>query len=132
MFPLKHIYSTANPASLPAVIFLYWSMLLVNGCDFTRNSISALAAYASNITVSGDLIFTSKYTCAIGLYTCEHALYNSKITRTHKCDTTGGVYKLDWTGLEYWTSLFKHRLIERVVCNTYHRVIPTLITSANL
>ena len=38
---------------------------------------------------------------------------------------------LDWTGLEYWTSYFKHTRIERVVCGahwkTRHRVMPTLM-----
>ena len=49
--------STANPTSLPAVIVLHQSTLLVSDCDFTRNNISAIGAYASNITMSGDLMF---------------------------------------------------------------------------
>ena len=51
--------STTLPESLPAVIVLYRSMLVVSECDFTRNNISALAAYGSNITVSGGLTFSS-------------------------------------------------------------------------
>ena len=51
--------STTLPGSLPAVIALYRSMLVVSDCDFTRNNVSALAAYASNITVSGGLTFSN-------------------------------------------------------------------------
>ena len=51
------VSGTEDPTSLPAVIVLHHSTLLVSGCEFTRNSISAMAAYASNITVSGDLTF---------------------------------------------------------------------------
>ena len=50
---------TTLPESPSAVIALYRSMLLVSECDFTRNNISALAAHASNITVSGDLTFSN-------------------------------------------------------------------------
>ena len=57
----QNLYSTSTtlPKSPPAVIVLYQSMLLVSECDFTRNNISALAAYASNITVSGGLTFSN-------------------------------------------------------------------------
>ena len=51
--------STEDSTSLPAVIVLYQSTLLVSGCNFTRNHISAIGAYASNITVSGDLMFSN-------------------------------------------------------------------------
>ena len=55
------LYSTSTtfPQSPPAVIVLYWSMLLVSECDFTRNNISAMVAHASNITVSGGLTFSN-------------------------------------------------------------------------
>ena len=55
----ESILSTENPTNLPSVIVLLHSPLLVSGCDSTRNSISAIAAYASNITVSGDLMFSN-------------------------------------------------------------------------
>ena len=51
--------STTLPESLPAVIALYRSMLVISECDFTRNNISAVVAYASNITVSGGLTFSN-------------------------------------------------------------------------
>ena len=51
--------STEDPTSLPAVIVVYQSTLHVSGCAFTRNIISAIVAYASNITVSSDLTFSN-------------------------------------------------------------------------
>ena len=57
----QSLYSTSTTylKSPPAVIVLYWSMLLVSECDFTRNNISAVVAHASNITVSGGLTFSN-------------------------------------------------------------------------
>ena len=54
----QSVSSTEEPNSLPAVIVLYQSTLIASGCAFKRNSISAIAAYASNITVSGNLTFS--------------------------------------------------------------------------
>ena len=57
--PAQSAYSTEDPASLPAVIILYQSPLHLSGCDFRRNNISAIKAYDSTITVSGDLTFSN-------------------------------------------------------------------------
>ena len=51
--------SSANPTTLPAVIVLYYSSLYISGCNFTENSVSGVKAYASNITTSGDLVFSN-------------------------------------------------------------------------
>ena len=48
-------FSAADSTSLPAVVVLYYSSLHVSGCIVKRNNISAVKAYASNITASGDL-----------------------------------------------------------------------------
>ena len=57
----QNLYSliTTLPESLPAVIALYRSMLVISECDFTRNNISAVVAHASNITVCGGLTFSN-------------------------------------------------------------------------
>ena len=49
----------ADSTKLPVIIALHRSSLYVSGCHFMRNNISAIKAWASNITVSGDLIFSS-------------------------------------------------------------------------
>ena len=51
--------SHADSTRLPAVIALYKSTLHLHTCDFTANNISAVRAMASNVTVSGDLMFPS-------------------------------------------------------------------------
>jgi len=51
--------SASDPTSHPAVIALYDSSLNVSGCAFIGNSVSAVKAYASNITAAGHLIFCS-------------------------------------------------------------------------
>ena len=51
--------SSADPTTHPGVIVLYQSSLYVSGCNFTENSISAVKAYASTITATGDLIFSN-------------------------------------------------------------------------
>ena len=49
------VLSTADPNSLPAVMVLYYSSLYVSKLNATRNNVSAVKAYASNITASGDV-----------------------------------------------------------------------------
>jgi len=49
----------ADPTTHPAIIVLYDSSLYISNCNFTENSISAVKAYASNITAAGDLIFSN-------------------------------------------------------------------------
>ena len=51
--------NNADTTSHPAVIVLYDSALYVSGCNFSGNSVSAVKAYASNITTAGDLIFSN-------------------------------------------------------------------------
>ena len=53
------IFSTTDPTSLPTVILLSHSTLHVSGCNFTGNSISAVRAHSSNITVSGTVTFSN-------------------------------------------------------------------------
>ena len=50
---------STDPTSHPAVTVLSSSSLYVSGCNFTENSISAVKAYASNITAAGDLTFSN-------------------------------------------------------------------------
>ena len=53
------MFSTTDPKSLPTVILLSHSTLHVSGCNFTRNSISAVRAHSSNVTVSGTVTFSN-------------------------------------------------------------------------
>ena len=51
--------TTEDPNSLPVVFWLRQSTLHISGCNFTSNHISAIRGDTSNITVSGNLIFSS-------------------------------------------------------------------------
>ena len=53
------IISSTTPNDLPSIITLYQSALNVSECAFIRNYISAIRAHASNITLSGDIVFTN-------------------------------------------------------------------------
>lgn len=54
-----------TPLTIPRVILLYHLTVVVNECDFTRNSISALVAFASNVILSGNLAFLNNKAHAI-------------------------------------------------------------------
>ena len=49
--------STSEPTSLPAIITLYSSTLIIRDCNFTRNNISSIKAIGSNVTMSGKVLF---------------------------------------------------------------------------
>ena len=49
--------STSEPASLPAVISLYSSTLMITDCTFTANNISSIKTVGSNVTMSGKVLF---------------------------------------------------------------------------
>ena len=50
---------TTNPSTLPVIIALYQSTLEISECSFKQNHISAVRAHASNVTISGNVIFSN-------------------------------------------------------------------------
>ena len=59
MISLSTASSASDPTSQPAVITLYGSILSISDCTFTRNVISSVKAVGSNITLSGEVIFSN-------------------------------------------------------------------------
>ena len=51
--------STTNPSTLPAIIALYQSTLEIIECSFKQNHISTVRAHESNITLSGNVVFSN-------------------------------------------------------------------------
>ena len=49
--------SASEPTSLPAIITLYSSTLIINDCTFTRNNISSIKTIGSNVIMSGKVLF---------------------------------------------------------------------------
>ena len=47
----------SEPTSLPAVITLYNSTLIIRDCNFTRNNISSIKTIGSNVTMCGKVLF---------------------------------------------------------------------------
>ena len=58
--------STSEPTSLPAVIALYNSTLIIRDCNFTRNSISSIKTIGSTVTISGKVLFHNN-TASLGV-----------------------------------------------------------------
>ena len=56
---MRPLNFASDVASLPSVITLYYSVLLLSNSDFTRNEISAIKLFSSNLTLSGSTQFTS-------------------------------------------------------------------------
>ena len=51
--------STTNPSTLPVIIGVSSSTLEISECSFKQNHISAVRAHESNITLSGNVLFSS-------------------------------------------------------------------------
>ena len=93
--------NTAIPNNLPAVVELYYSTLHFSECQFIRNNVSAVRAYASTITLSGDLIFSDNTATAgtafvllrnsiIRLAESSHVYFSN-----NHATSTGGVFYIE-------------------------------------
>ena len=56
---LPYSVDTTNPSLQPAIIALYQSTLEISECSFKQNHISAVRAHESNITLSGNVVFSN-------------------------------------------------------------------------
>ena len=90
--------SNTIPATLPAVIVLHSSAVHVSGCEFTGNNVSSVRALASNITVSGDLTFSSNRAFAGTAFVLVYDSILASTENTHiyflnnHATNTGGVF----------------------------------------
>ena len=121
-FTDQSTFISATPTTLPAVIVLFKSTLLVNGCDFTRNNISALVAYASNITVSGDLTFTNNTAFSgtafiLLLDSILTSAENSHIYFLNNHATNiGGVFYITSNNIHVYLSYYPHHVVSKSTC----------------
>ena len=134
----QHASSTANPANLPAVIVLYKSTLHISGCNFTRNNISAIGAYASLITVSSDLTFSNNEALVgTAFILIQESILtfeaNSHIyfLKNHATNTGGVFYITSYNTHLYWNRF--NQLYSRTTCfiNTEGSRSQTRFTFAN-
>ena len=93
-----NVLSTADPTSLPAVIVLYSSSLHASGCNITENSVSAVNAYASNITTYGDVVTSNNKAIAGSAFILVQSSILKLTENSHICfrsnhaTDTGGVF----------------------------------------
>ena len=126
----SHTASSTVPESLPAVLSLYQSTLHMSGCNFSRNQISSLKAIESNITTSGNVIFSSNKAIAGTAFILVQNSILSVAESSHihfinnYAINTGGVFYIS-TNVNYveetapkttcflrtWGSRFRERLI---------------------
>ena len=115
-----NVSAPSTATSLPAVIVLYKSTLYVSDCDFTRNNVSAVRAYASNITVSGDVTFSSNRAYAGTAFILIHdsiltSAKNSHIYFLDNCATnTGGVFKI------INNNIYQSQILYSPISSTYY------------
>ena len=50
---------TTGPSTLPAIIALFQSTLEIRDCSFNQNHLSAVRAHKSNVTLSGNVVFSN-------------------------------------------------------------------------
>ena len=109
------ILSTTTPNDLPSIITLYQSALNISECAFIRNYISALRAHASNITLSGDILFSNNTAISGTAFVLVQGsrlklVENSDIVfKNNYATNTGGVFYLGDSALLYLGDVFLKR-----------------------
>ena len=106
---------TTNPSTLPAIIALYQSTLEISECSFKQNHISAVRAHASNVTLSGNLIFSDNTAISGAAFILVQGsiiilLENSYIHFENNYATnTGGVFYISSNDYVYLGDTFYNR-----------------------
>ena len=106
---------TTNPSTLPAIISLYQSTLEISECSFKQNHISAVRAHASNVTLSGNLIFSNNTAISGAAFILVQGsiiilLENSHIHFENNYATnTGGVFYISSNDYVYLGDTFYNR-----------------------
>ena len=115
MFCSSIASSISEPTSLPAVITLYSSTLIIRDCNFTRNNISSIKTIGPTVTMSGKVLFhnNTAYSGTV-LISAKRSLLivpkNSKIHfQNNYTINYGGVFYIS-TEESYETSMSLHRI----------------------
>ena len=102
--------STSEPTSLPAIITLYNSTLIIRDSNFTRNNISSIKTIGSNVTMYGKVLFhNNTASSGTGLIFAKNSLLiptddsNIQFENNHAINY-GGVFYIETEG-SYGTSM---------------------------
>ena len=106
---------TTNPSTLPAIIGLYQSTLEISECSFKQNHISAVTAHESNITLSGNVVFSNNtavsgtaFILVQGSIIILVKTSNVKFKNNYATNT-GGVFYIGVNDYVYLGDTFSHR-----------------------
>ena len=106
--------SNTNPSSLPVIIGVYLSTLEISECSFKQNHISAVRAHESNITLSGNVLFSNN----TAVFGTTFILVQSKIIvvqntniifKNNYATNAGGVFYIGLNDYSYLGDASSHR-----------------------
>ena len=106
---------TTNPSSLPAIIGLYQSTLEISECSFKQNHISAVRAHESNITLSGNVVFSNNTAVSGTAFILVQGsiismIKNSNVKfKNNYATNTGGVFYIGANDYVHIGDTFSHR-----------------------
>ena len=106
--------STTNPSTLPVIIGVYSSTLEISECSFKQNHISAVRAHESNITLSGNVLFSNN----TAVFGTAFVLVQGSIIRlvrntniifkNNYATNAGGVFYIGFNDCSYLGDAFSH------------------------
>ena len=107
--------STTNPSTLPVIIGVFSSTLEISECSFKQNHISAVRAHESNITLSGNVLFSNN-TAVFGTAfildrgSIIHLVRNTNVIFENNYATNaGGVFYIGLNDYSYLGDTSSHR-----------------------
>ena len=106
--------STTNPSTLPVIIGVYWSTLEISECSFKQNHISAVRAHESNITLSGNVLFSNNRavfgTAFVLVQSIINVVRNTNIIfKNNYATNAGGVFYIGLSGYSNLEDASSHR-----------------------
>ena len=106
---------TTNPSTLPAIIAVYQSTLEISGCSFKQNHISAVRAHESNVTLSGNVVFSNNTAVSGTAFILVQGSIISLVKNSNVkfennfAKNTGGVFYIGVNDYVYLGDTFSHR-----------------------
>ena len=107
--------SITNPSTLHAIIAIYQSTLEISECSFKQNHISAVRAHESNVTLSGNVLFSNNTAVFGTAFVLLHGsiirlVRNTNIIfKNNYATNAGGVFYIGLNDYSYLGNASSHR-----------------------
>ena len=107
--------STTNPSTAPAIIYAQSSTLEISECSFKQNHISAVRAHESNVTLSGNVLFSNNTAVFGAAFVLLHGsiirlVRNTNIIfKNNYATNAGGVFYIGLNDYSYLGNASSHR-----------------------